>query len=564
MRHFEQKIIQSNNERTNFMSNCPTGVLQGCQFTQLLVNQQPFYDKYIIEDIRPVDGWLAHVTSGTWDAWSGTQHTRDRFNNVYPNVTKAWEVVGDGSCAGAPCDPKEHLIGWGSTRLTYFQERQAWSTPLICYDQELTVTKAKEQWSYIISKILKPAVTFVQGNFIRKRGAQYADNKYIANRNFGSAAANFVYTWVLGGPNGDEEIYIDTNCPPTSVFKLTPQMLQRLVEPLLRIGYLGENPFADKTPPMLQLVTDTQTCWELDRLGGQQGFGTGNTPTTFGNWRFTDWDAANKYWAYGFSGQIGNFAVRVDPESLRFNYVGVVAGKYRYQVVQPYKNIPSSGAGSAAGQKSISNPDYDAAQYRWSYVWHAKGIELLVAETPALNSEMPFLRRSMAGNWMFAMNNLGADRDGVAISNKWGNKGQWLCQFKQGVAPNYTEFLVLIFHKGEPSCVAEITTCNSDPGYPTQNYESNTGLLCTNTAAPYVLTNTPTTQTSTGTYELEANTILCNGVMVEHGQITGTSTLANLVAQLNALVGVLGTWAASGSNITLTGTCSTVQLPWLT
>lgn len=545
------------------MSACPPSVLTGCQFAQLLVNQQPFYDEYIIKDIRPADGWIAHVTTGTWENWSGTQHTRDRFNAVYPNVTKAWEVVGDLSCAGAPCDPKENVIGWGSTRLTYFQERQSWVTPLICYDQQWTVTRAKEQFAYIISKILKPAVTYVQGNFIRKRGAQYADNKYIANKNFGSPASNFVYNWVLGGANNDEEIYIDTNCPPTSVFKLTPQMLQRLVEPLLRIGYLGENPFQEDTPPMLELVTDTQTCWELDRLGGTQGLGGGNNPSISGNWRFTEWDAANKYWRYGFSGQIGNYAVRVDPEGLRFNYVGVVAGKYRYQVVLAYKNVPSSGAGSAAGMRSISNSDFDASQFAFSYVWHAKGIELLVAETPALNPQMPFLRRSLAGNWTFAMHDLGADANGVAISNKRGNKGQFLADFVQAVAPNYTEFLVLIFHKREPSCIAEINTCNSDPGYPTQNYESDTGMVCTNTSTPYVVTITPVLRGSSGNYELEANTIQCNGVNAEHGAINGQNTLSALVTQLNSLVGVLGVWAVSGSNITLTGSCSVVEMPWL-
>lgn len=436
-------------------------------FTQFLVDQQPVYDKYIIEDIRPSDGWIAHVTSGTFAAWSGTQHTRDRFNHVYPDTTQTWESVTDTSCVGTPCDMNEHCIGWGSTRLTYALEKQSWNTQLLCFDQDMHITHAREQFRYIISKILKPATVEIQNNYLRKRGAQFADNKFIANKNFGGAASDFTYNWVTVGT---EEIYIDTNCPPTNVFKLTPQMLQRMVEPLLRIGYLGENPFKESTPPMLELVTDTQTTWELDRLGGQQG--VGGVPSTTGNWRFTEWDAASKYWRYGFGGQIGNYAVRTDPTNLRFNFVGVVNGLYRYQVVLPYKNIASSGAGSAAGLKSISNPDYDNAQFGFSYIWHAKGIELLVAEAMPVNPEMPFASRNFGGRWQFVMDNLGACASGAVIENKRRNKGQFIADFKQAVAPNYTEFLVLMFHKREPACVIEIGTCNADPGYPHQSYDS--------------------------------------------------------------------------------------------
>ncbi|HUD75877.1 MAG TPA: hypothetical protein VMQ76_12465, partial [Terracidiphilus sp.] len=437
-------------------------IVSCAQFSQFLTDQQPNYDKYIIKDIRPEDGWLAHVTSGTFDAWSGTQHTRDRFNNVYPDVTQVWKQVTSAGCLGTPCDKTETAIGWGSTRLTYFLEEQSWQTQLLCFDQDMHITHAKEQFAYIISKILKPATSAIQSNFLRKRGAQYSDNKYIANRYFGTAASTFTYTWVTVGT---EEIYIDTNANPASVFKLTPQMLQRLVEPLLSVGYLGENPFKEQTPPMLELVVDTQTMWELDRLGGSQG--VGGTPSVTGNWRFTEWDAASKYWKYGFSGQIGNYAGRVDVNNLRFNYVGVVAGNYRYQVVLPYKNVPSSGAGGSAGIKSIRNPDFDNAQFAFSYVWHAKGIEMLVAEAMPVNPEMPFASRNFAGKWQFVMDNLGADVNGCVIENKRRNKGQFIADFKQAIAPNYTEFLVLMFHKREAACVIEIGNCSTDPGYPT-------------------------------------------------------------------------------------------------
>jgi hypothetical protein len=538
------------------------------QFSQFIVNQLPVFDKYIIKDIRPEDGWIAHVTGGTWEAWSGTTHIRDRFNAVFPNITKAWTPTVSEGCLGTPCDKNEHLIGWGSTRITEFLEEQSWQTPLLCFDQEMHITHAKEQFAYIISDILRPVVNWVQGSFIRKRGAQYVDNKFIANRNFGTTASNFVFNWVLAGPSLDEERFIDTNCPPTNVFKMTPQMLQRMVEPLLRIGYLGKNPFRETMPPMLELVTDTQTCWELDRLGGQQGIG--GTPSISGNWRFTEWEAANKYWRYGFSGQIGNYAVRVDPFGLRFNYVGVVNGLYRYQVVLPYKNIASSGAGSQAGLKSVNNADFDNAQYAFSYIWHPRILELLTAQSEAVNPEMPFARRNWAGKWQFVMDNLGADVNGCVIENKRRNKGQFINDFKQAIAPDHTEFGVLIFHKREPSCVIEISTCNADPGYPVQSYSSsNTTCVDEHSGTSPIpgnttLTFTPTLNSVTSTYEIAVDSVICEGGPVQHGAVTGTSTLATLVVQLNSVLDVMGTFAvASATTITLTGPCASASLPFL-
>jgi len=185
------------------------------------------------------------------------------------------------------------------------------------------------------------------------------------------------------------------------------------------------------------------------------------------------WDASTKYWKYGFSGSIGNYVVRVDPFQLRFNFVGVVAGKFRWQIVLPYKNVPSSGAGNAAGLKDIVNPDYQNAQGAWSYVWHRKAMQVLVADATPVNPEMPFSARNFGGRWQFVMDNLGADKNGQPIENKRRNKGQFIGDFKQAVRPQYTELCQPIFHLREPSCLIVVAPCNPNPGYPTQTYTSD-------------------------------------------------------------------------------------------
>ncbi len=440
--------------------------ISGCAFTSFLVDEEPRYDEEILRDIRPEDQWMLHIETGVYPSFDGTQKFLDRFNHVWPNVTKQWTNTVAGNCLGTPCDKTEHHITWGSTRINYFLEEQSWASTLLCFDQDMHITQADEQYQQIISDILKPATTSITSNYIRKRVSLYAQQQYIANRNFGGSTNTFTFTWVVVG---NEEIYIDTNANPTNVFKLTPQMLQRRVDPLQRWGYFGKQPFKDM-PPYIELVTDEQTLWDLDRLGGQQGIG--GVPSISGNWRFTQWDDVSKYWRYALSGTIGNYMVRVDPLQLRFNSVGSVGGNFRYQVVLPFKNVASSGAGTAPGLKDIPNPDFDAAQFAWTFVWHRKSGMLLVSEAGRLSPEMPFADRNFAGRWQFVMDNLGADQNGQPIENKRRNKGQFIADFKHAWKPRYTELSELYFHRREQACVVEISTCSPDPGYPSQIYNS--------------------------------------------------------------------------------------------
>ena len=392
--------------------------------------------------------------------------TQDRFRAVWPNTTKRWSrVVANGvGCTGNPCDPVENQIGWGADRLTYYAEQQTWATPLLCYDQDMHITHAEQHIAQLIGDILRPATSAISSNFLRKRALQWAKNHVVANRNM----STFTFTWTLVG---DEEIYFDTSASPSNVFKLAPQMLQFWFEPLMRIGYAGKNPFKE-TAPYIELVTDIVTAWELDKL-----VASGGTPSVGDNWRFTQWSAANEFWRYGYSGQLGNYMIRVDPMGLRFNYVtdlggGVGANRYRYQVILPYVNGVTTGAGGAAGIGSDENPDYDKAHFAISFTWHKKAMELLVPDARPINPEMPFGHRDFGGKWRFAMHDLGADADGNVISNKWENKGQFIAWFKYYIRPLYTEFAIAWFHKREPMCIPEIDTCNPDPGYPAQNYNS--------------------------------------------------------------------------------------------
>jgi hypothetical protein len=442
-------------------------------FAQFLVNQQPHYDKLILRDITPRESWIGHVSTGTQMAGVGNILYQDRLHGAYPDTTQEWTVPNDATCVGSPCDPTENRIGYGASRRSYTPLKQSWASDLFCLDQMISISNARETFNQFVSGILKPATTTIMSGLFRKQALFWADKKWVANGNM----ADFDFVWQKVGTS---ETYMLTNQIPTSL--LLPQMLQRQVQPLTARGYFGDNPYSGQDMlPLIELVTDMDTLWSLDHLGGITG--VGGTPSIVGNWRFQQWDAASKFWRYGLSGQIGNYAARVDPEQLRFNYAGPSGNAtypYKFQVVLPFRNVASSGAGGAPGIKLEPNPDWFAASYRMSFIWHKKAMEALTQEIPTINPEMPFMKRNLAGKWQFVMDNLtnGCDANGnpIAVDNARRNKGKFIADFWLWIRPLRTEFAQAIFHLGEPLCFTPVSPCVINSSYPAQNYSSANDL----------------------------------------------------------------------------------------
>lgn len=536
-----------------------------CEFIQALVDEQPNYSQYVVEDMRPRDGEIGHIAIGEFPAFKGVSMFQDRFNHVSPNTTRPWKKVAYESCVGRPCCKKENQIGIGSTRRQFYVEEISYSTPILCFDQQLHVTHAVKQWDYIISDIMKPTAEQVQSMWIRKRLLQWADNKYVCRKDFGYESSRLDVKWAEDA-NGNEVFMLTTQMPQSG---LSPQMLQRRVNPLTLIGYHGKDPFKEEENlPMIELVTGNHTLWDLEHLVGQAG--GGGSPTLPSNWRFTQWDATNAFWRYGFTGQIGDYMARVDPFEMRFNYVGLSGDTdypYKFQLILPLKNIVSSGAGGAMGLKSIPNPDFENAKYRFTRVHHKDGARALVQSTEKINSMMPYAVRDFGGKWKCVLPHVVVDEDGTvtAIDNRRENICQFIMDLEMALEPDHTEWIEWYFHEGGPSCVEEFHPCAPDPCYPScpeQDYNGKNDP-CPEGDASITFTPTLDTGVTPNVYHLEANTVLCDGAPISHGAIS-SATLAGLVDLLNAQLSALGTWSVEGQSIILTGsTCATVSLPWV-
>jgi hypothetical protein len=442
---------------------------------------------------------------------------------------------------GQPCDPSSTKIGMGFTRDSYKLQRKAYDTDLFCFDQILSADRAKQQFAHVI-RVLRRASSLITSHRMRQEAIRIAKYKWSTANN---GLIPITATWDA------TMTFLTISTLPTS--KLSPRHLMRRVQPQIREGALGEE-INRGTQPMLEFVTDMDEIWNMNE---------GN-PELTDHWRFNDFNAADlkAFYKYGWAGTLGNYGVRADWTALRFDVVGQNAdGSWTLQIIFPYTNISAT-----EGIKEVVNNDYDNARIQIDFIWHRMAMTSLVRDTTSINPEMPFAMRDFAGKWQFVMDNLtcGLDVNGnpIAVDNSRRNKGKFIADFAYATQAQYPELAEVFVHLREPACIVDIPTCANDPGYPAQNY-SSANALCP--ASSQVLTFLPVLDSATGTYEIPADSILCNGLNILNAKITGTSTLAALVAQLNSLLPAMGVWSVSGLNIALTGAvCDSVNLPWTT
>jgi hypothetical protein len=309
--------------------------------------------------------------------------------------------------------------------------------------------------------------------------------------------------------------------------------------------------------PMLELVTNMETVW---------GLVEGDSNLT-DHWRFQSFTDAAKYYRYGWTGSVGNFGLRSDAFSLRFNIVSAAASSVVLEVVFPYTNIAAT-----EGIKEDVNNDYENTRVQADFIWHRKAMTSLVGDAKAINPEMPFAARDFAGKWQFVMDNLtcgtGVDANGVifpiAVNNERRNKGKFITDFGGAIKAEYPELAEVFISLREPACIVDIPVCSDDPGYPEQHYDSHNAECGTDDTVAIV--QVPILNTGTSTYEIAANTIKCNGMGIVHPAITGSTSVVLLVAELNAKLAAMGTWTSNtpfNTTITLTGAvCTSIVMPW--
>lgn len=413
------------------------------KFTDYLARKSEHLDDEIVPEISPLDTWIGHVETGVFPAQDGVSHTYDRFNRVFPDLSGEWQDVTAESCVGTPCDPDEVNIGIGYTRDSYALQQKSYTTDLFCFDQILSADRAKEQFGFIVQN-LRDATNHIMSDRLKTEAFRIAGQHWLAGGTGGLTA--FTYT------EAGNLVNVIPSALPTS--KLTAKMLQRRVHPLILSGYVGKNPKG--MPPMLELVTDMETLWELVE---------GNSELS-DKWHFTDFDDAAKYYQYGWMGRIGNYAVRVDLFPIRFQINGNQLNR-----VYPYTNVAAT-----SGIRGQVNDAYINAPVQATIIWHRRAMRSLVRDTTQIHPMMPFAARDFGGKWQFVMDNITckqADGTLLPVDNKRRNKGVFIADFALATKKVYPEFAEVILHLREPACVVSVPTCADTPDYVPQSYCSS-------------------------------------------------------------------------------------------
>ncbi len=428
------------------------------QFGDVLSRRTEHLDDAIIYSMHPTDGWIGHVATGTFPAQAGTEHTYDRFENVFPKLTGEWSDITTAACVGTPCDPSETKIGLGFTRDSYKLQGRSYSSDIFCWDLILSADRAKAQFAHYVTT-LRRAATYIMGERFRTQGLNIAKKKWVLNNN---TLTPLVATW-----NADFSI-LNVSSLPTS--QLTARHLQRRVIPQRNLGALsvGASPTQSEQrrgaiQPWLELVTDPESLWGLVEGNGELS----------DKWRFAEFEDAQKFYQYGWDGHIGNYAVRTDPVSLRFKVCHQNGdGSYDLAVVFPYTNVAATG-----GIKEEVNEAYDLADIELSFIWHRMAMISLVRDSTSINPEMPFAARNFAGKWFFAMNNLtcGLDTNGnpIAVDNSRMNKGMFKGDFENAIKSEYPEFAEAFLHLREQACILDKPNCKAlESCYPIEDQNS--------------------------------------------------------------------------------------------
>jgi hypothetical protein len=425
-------------------------------FTSVLARRTEHIENEILRDITAIGSINGMMEVGTFKPFFGTTQTFDKYNRVAVDQAASWADADDTSCVGTPCDPSETKICFGTTREDYTLQTKSFATDLFCYDQMLTIDKAKEHYANAVEQ-LRDAQQLIIGNRIRTEMFRLAGYHWLAGGGNASGLTPFTYTFTGNHIN----VNITGGAVPTS--KMVVNMLKRRIQTQILNGALGK--MAKDQPPEIEVLTDMDTIWDLIQ---------GNSNLT-DHWLFSEFKTGSvEYDKYGWSGRVGNFMLKADIHPMRFQ---VLANGTLNQVF-PYAN-----GAATFGIRGTVNQAYIDAPIQALFIWHRRAIRQEVLDATQIHPMMPFVPRSFGGKWQFVMDNLTCGTatlaDGtiipIAVDNSRRNKGKFIADFKFASKNQYPEFAEVFLHLRENACVVEVPVCADAPTYVTQDYSSDCG-----------------------------------------------------------------------------------------
>ena len=501
------------------------------QFATFLRRRTEHIQADMLEDWFPTDdAWVGHVATGQFPAFAGGtvgyEHTFSRFHVASPDLTGNWETIKTASCDSTPCDPTDRKIGYGTSNSTYSLKRRSYSSPLICWDQNVHIDDAPQQWGIYI-KGLKNSSKVIMSDRVKTEALRNVGTLHLCGANLATCTPTFTET------DGASMVLDTGGVYPTSI--LTQEYLDTFIQPLQLEGYFRNS---ISKSPVFKLITDMFTSRSLSQAN----------PTLAAFYQFKDFAMGSEFYKVGATSGVGNFVHSIDELPMRFNKR---ASDGKLVRVYSYEN-----AAATTGIKPTVSSQYINAEFQFSVIWHPQAMRLETFKGGAIHPEMPFMNRDLAGQWQFAMDNLVVD--GCSVDNRRGNKGLWFADFENATKFERPELYRGILHQRYFSPVTDVSPTQTRADYSTQTTASENSDCTTPEVISYDPTNRETTH-----YGVAANTVTIGGITIVHDAVQG-DTIALLVADLNDELGMLGTWAAvDADTVSLTTTANDVVVTFL-
>lgn len=404
-----------------------------------------FFDKIHVQQVDFLTPWARRGTTGG-GVGGGTG-----------NPGASGVVTSGADCTSGLCNPPRTLVGYGTTRDSYFMENKIIQSQPFCLDDLRNIPNVGSQVAEIY-KVLRTMPMAIIGDYLRTRFFSYHDAVQIA----GSAFTSFTPASTNTDQNLTTVKLASAAALPTS--ELTWPILQYYGQLL---GMRGYDKMSGMAAGMRNLVTHSRTYFKL----------VGQNPEIKSQLHLVGVKDVSPLYKLGSginADPFGNFAPTFDEKQVRWQH----AGSGLLNRVLPYLNSPAT-----TGEKPIVNTAWFRARYGLSYLLHPQAAVLFTPKPKKIHEMVPSVNSAMWGSWDF-VNNKGI----IQWTRPDGNICQqnndlqwwfyWLCYLEAGFKYEQRDLVMPIIHLIDGSgadCVVDSPVCGDPPVYTAQDYTS--GLL---------------------------------------------------------------------------------------
>jgi hypothetical protein len=317
----------------------------------LLVNEANRIGPDIYHKSLNTSPWLKLCKKATWPDEMGTSISVMTYQRSLPTSAQSWSDVGFNTGSGSNCVPSATVVEFAQTLRNFNLQQTAIESPKLCINDLRFTMKRKEQLSNIF-RILTENTSYAWIERYRSEYSRLAENKVLPVSV--SGAAQLVFGTGGNFPN------VPVGAAPS---RLTQGTLDRLYMRLIRDG-AGNNPFGrENGRPQFAIITSSEQSngLILENAAVREDY------------RYST-KVSELLSPLGVERAYKGFYHLIDDFAPRWNWN---SGTSTWVRVPHYVRSTTGTFNTGSGRWDI-NPDYLAATYEDTYVFHTDVLECMI------------------------------------------------------------------------------------------------------------------------------------------------------------------------------------------